>query len=279
MVFDAHVLKVFISTPGDTAEEVNAVRDGLHDWNADRAETSQTILLPKFWKTDAVPQMSPSGGQSVVNSQLLDDADIVVALFDSRLGQATASAVSGTAEEIERAADAGKPVHVWFSNEPLDHNVDLDELARLRAFKKELEQKGLLGVYQSPSDLAYKVRSAIERDVAQMGLGAPSVVRKGEHALPRVYVEREVDHRGKPRTYVVIENKSTTTTSKELQVDLGPWERAVYRENNDPFDLPPLQRIRWSVGFDMGMPLQITANLIWQEDSGTQSEAVPVTSN
>ena len=49
-----------------------------------------------------MPRLGSGRGQGVINEQLVDDADIVLALFDSRLGQATAAAVSGTAEEITR---------------------------------------------------------------------------------------------------------------------------------------------------------------------------------
>ncbi|GAA5105030.1 hypothetical protein [Nocardia iowensis] len=279
MVFAAHVLKVMISSPGDTADEVQAVIAALHGWNSSRAESAETVLLPRFWKADAVPQLGTSSGQGVINSQLLDEADIVIALFDARLGQETDSAVSGTAEEIERASAAGKPVHVWFSDEPVDRRkIDITELGRLQSFREELQSRGLLGVYTDLSDLAYRVRDAVESDISRFGLGAPSVVRKGEHALPRLRVERDVDYRGKSQVSVILENKSETVTAKDLSLDLGPWEHAVYRESHDPFDLPPLQSLRWTAGFDMGMPTQITATITWTEDSAPQSVDLPVTS-
>ena len=112
MAFDAHVLRILIASPGDTKEERDAVERGLHGWNAARAERERVILLPARWETDAVPRLGGSG-QSVINDQLVDRADII-ALFDFRLGQATEQAVSGTAEEIQRANAAGKPVHVYF---------------------------------------------------------------------------------------------------------------------------------------------------------------------
>lgn len=102
MAFDAHVLKVLIASPGDTSDERDAVVESLHGWNAARGEPENVVLLPRRWETDAVPHLGGSG-QSVINSQLVDDADIIIALFDSRLGQATDDAVSGTAEEIQRA--------------------------------------------------------------------------------------------------------------------------------------------------------------------------------
>jgi len=141
-MFEAFVLKVLISTPGDTGEEVAAVAESLHGWNGSRAESAQVVLLPRHWKSDAVPRLGGAGGQGVINEQLVDDADIVIALFDSRLGQATAAAVSGTAEEIQRAVDAGKHVHVWFSNEPIDRRADLDQLAALNEFRSGLQAGG-----------------------------------------------------------------------------------------------------------------------------------------
>lgn len=192
-MFDAHVIEVAISTPSDTDEEVEAIRKSLHALNISRGKRDGTVVLPYHWKTDAVPRMSDDGAQGVINKQLIDNADIVVALFDRRLGQATPDAVSGTAHEIKRATEAGKHVHTWFSEEPIQRrDVDPKELARLAKYRKDLENQGLLGVYVSPDALAYKVRTAIEHDIDEMSLGATQVRKpKGEHAMPRLIACRE----------------------------------------------------------------------------------------
>lgn len=185
MAFQAHVLKVMIASPGDTTEERDAVERALHGWNAARAEREQVMLLPRRWETDAIPTLGNSG-QGAINEQLLDDADILVALFDSRLGRATQKAVSGTAEEIQRANDAGKPVHVYFSEEPLPRDVNSKQLAALRKFKASLESSGLFGSYASPEDLGYQVRNAIEHDLDRLSLGAVTARRPAEeHAVLR----------------------------------------------------------------------------------------------
>ena len=88
--------------------------------------------------------------------------------FYGRLGKATARGVSGTAEEIGRAADAGKPVHVYFSSAPLPSDVDTVQLEALRAFKTELQERSLLGEFASDDDLKAKARTAIERDVSDV---------------------------------------------------------------------------------------------------------------
>jgi len=46
-MFEAVVVKVLISSPGDTGEEVAAVKESLHGWNGSRAEAAQVILLPR----------------------------------------------------------------------------------------------------------------------------------------------------------------------------------------------------------------------------------------
>lgn len=280
-MFDAHVLKVLISSPGDTADEVRAVKDALHGWNGSRAEGARAILLPRHWKSDAVPRLSPTGGQGVINSQLVDDADIVIALFDARLGQATDAAVSGTAEEIQRAADAGKHVHVYFSDEPIDRKkADFGELARLQEFQTELQAKGLLGEYSDLNDLAYKVRDAVEQDVAELGLGDVSVQSKrGEHAIPRFRVERTreqsgVDRKGAPkfrtRSKLVLENKSQTVPAYDLTFDLGPLRGSMFRENDAPFTLLPLADVQWELMLDMGSPTQVDIPIKWLEDGKAQ---------
>src|ERR1700757_2036717 len=142
-MFDAHVIEVAISTPSDTDEEVEAIRKSLHALSISRGKRDGVVVLSYHWKTDAVPRMSAEGAQGVINKQLIDKADIVVALFDRRLGQATPDAVSGTAHEIKRAAEAGKHVHVWFSAEPIErHAIDPDELVRLAEYRKQIEAEG-----------------------------------------------------------------------------------------------------------------------------------------
>ena len=70
-MFEAFVLKVLISSPGDTVDEVAAVKESLHGWNGSRAESAQVILLPRHWKSDAVPRVGTGGGQGVINRQLV----------------------------------------------------------------------------------------------------------------------------------------------------------------------------------------------------------------
>jgi hypothetical protein len=170
MSFDAHVLKLFVASPGDTARERDAIEQAIVDWNNARAEREQILVVPWRWERHAVPELGGSA-QSIIDRQALNDCDLVVAVFNSRLGTATDDAVSGTAHEILRADSDGKPVHVWFSSEPLPRDITPDELKRLYDFKRQLEANALLGSYSGVEDLQAKIRNALEHDLNQMDLG------------------------------------------------------------------------------------------------------------
>lgn len=170
MAFDAHVLKVLIASPGDTMRERDAIEKGLYGWNSARAEREQIILAPWRWETHAVPELGGTP-QDIIDRQAVRSCDAVIAVFNARLGTATDDAVSGTAHEIIEAHRDGKPVHVYFSTEPFPRDTKPDEIARLNAFKQQLQGEGLLGDYASVEDLQYKVRDAIENDLNNMDLG------------------------------------------------------------------------------------------------------------
>lgn len=288
MTFDAHVLKVLIASPGDTSGEREAVEHALHAWNADRAEREEVVLLPRRWETSAVPRLGGSG-QSVINEQLVDRADIVIALFDSRLGMATDRAVSGTAEEIQRSHDAGKPVHVWFSEEPISRAADLEQVKTLEDFKKKLMTLGLLGTYVSPDDLAYKVRQAIESDLERLDLG---VVKRRvpvqEHAVLRARYtsEREpkTDSKGKvtyqTRSQRLVVDNSGAIAAANVRVELRGLDDTstppmLHGEKTAPTLLPNSQ-FSWPLLMSMNTSRTFEVVMTWNEgeDERTESQHV-----
>lgn len=203
MAFDAHVLQVLIASPSDTKEARDETERALHGWNSARATREQVILLPRRWESDSVPRMGSGDGQEVINSQLVDGSDIVIVIFNSKVGQATPRAISGTAEELERAVDQGKHVHVFFSDAPVSRDA-LESAKEVEEFKKSLEAKGLYGTFSDAADLAYQVRNAIEADLQILDLAAPTGRKAGPAgADPVAYYEfqreQDFDSRGKVR--------------------------------------------------------------------------------
>lgn len=271
-MFPATVLKVLIATPGDTGEEVDAITKSIHSWNGRRAETVGVILLPRHWKSDAVPLVNATGAQSVIDSQLVDSADIVIAVFDSRLGQATEDAVSGTAHEIERTTEAGKPVHVYFSDEPISRNTDPKELARLNKFRKEMESKGLLGVYADPIDLGHQVREAIEHDLTQMDLGVTPlpISAPEEHAMPRLTYD-------KGNKQLVAENKSAAVGADQLVLEVegargDGSDPYLLDYDGEPVNLLPLSEAQWPLILFWQSPRQANITMRWIEGNTPRQE-------
>jgi hypothetical protein len=170
MGFDAHVLKVMIASPSDTGRERDAIEKALYGWNSARAEREQIQLAPWRWESHAVPELGGSA-QDIIDRQAVESCDVVIAVFNARLGTATDDAVSGTAHEIIHAHRAGKPVHVYFSTEPFPRDTKPEEIARLNAFQRQMRGEGLLGEYSGVEDLQFKVRDAIEKDLTDLDLG------------------------------------------------------------------------------------------------------------
>lgn len=169
-----------IASPGDVPDARQATYDALNKWNDANARNRGIMLLPLRWETSATPETGPHP-QDVINNQLVDKADIVIALFGSRMGAATPKARSGTVEEIEGAHAAGKPVHVYFSNAPIPNDVEVKQLAGLRAFKQEFEKRGLYGSFTTADELGMLVWQVIEKDLVQLGIGGtPATPALGE---------------------------------------------------------------------------------------------------
>lgn len=244
-MFDAHVLKILIASPSDARGFRDSVEQSLHAWNTDRAEASSVILLPRRWESGAVPELTGEDGQSVINHQLVDDADVIVGVFNQTLGSETPRAASGTAEELERARDAGKPVHVYFSAMPIDRDHDREQLAALDEFKKSLQKIGLYGAFDTTGDLEKKVRAAIEHDISSLGLGGPAVRRRGGAELAGHYRrDREPDRNGRMHTRrerIEVVN-SGTSAAEDVQMRLtsvdGDLAAPSMHDAGAPFTVP-----------------------------------------
>lgn len=170
MPYVATVLRVMIASPSDVPEARDAVEKAVHGWNDANARNKSVILQPWRWETSAVPVMG-AHPQKLINAQGVDDSDIVFALFGGRLGSPTPDAISGTAEEVDRALELGKPVHLYFSTAPLPNDIDTAQLDALRAFKKDMQDRGLLGEFSNPEQLNHEVWKAIEHDIAMLRIG------------------------------------------------------------------------------------------------------------
>ena len=149
MIFQANVLKVMIASPGDVLTERDIVTEEIYRWNAANGVSRELILQPVRWETHGSPQMG-AHPQEILNEHLLLDADIVVGIFGTRIGTATAEFVSGSVEEIKKHVAAGKLAMLYFSHVPVNPNfIDQKQWELLQNFKEECKSGGLYAEYDS----------------------------------------------------------------------------------------------------------------------------------
>jgi hypothetical protein len=161
----APVYRVVVGSPSDVAKERRAARAAIYSWDDHNAERLGAFLLPRLWETHATPQMGSP--QAVVNREIIDNGHILICMFWSRIGTPTGEAESGTIEEIERFARDDKPVMIYFCTKRFPQDVDLEQVARLRAFKEQIRRRALVDEFGSSAELVAKLQrhltSTVER--------------------------------------------------------------------------------------------------------------------
>lgn len=87
----AIVLSVLVSSPSDVAAECATILTAIHDWNSSYPRDLSIMLEPVQWKTHAYPEAGDRP-QALINRQIVDESDMVVAVFGHRIGTATGAA-------------------------------------------------------------------------------------------------------------------------------------------------------------------------------------------
>jgi hypothetical protein len=172
MAFDARVLRVLVGSPSDTSDHRRAVRDAIVEWNDLNGEPHGIVLLPVMWEMSSSPDLG-GAPQDILNRQIVDDADLLVAIFWTRLGTPTTDEASGTVEEIQRMRDRGARVLVYFSNQPAAlGTLDTQQLEAVRAYKESLRESGLYAEFGSTDELIISVNRHLTRAVRDLHDGA-----------------------------------------------------------------------------------------------------------
>lgn len=167
MTFQANVLRVMIASPGDVAEERKAVTEEILRWNDANAVARKLVLLPVKWETHSTPQQGDHP-QAIINRQLLDDADIMVSIFGTRIGTPTEGYVSGTVEEIRKHVAAGKTAKIYFSDVPVPpSSLDPEQYSQLQVFRKDCQASGLYATFGSVQQLRADFKHHLDLELNQ----------------------------------------------------------------------------------------------------------------
>jgi len=293
MPFSASVLRVLVASPFDTQDERELLRRVIREWNDDHTEDTGTVLLPILWETHSVPEM---GGrpQAILNRQLVEKCDMLVGAFWTRLGTPTGEQPSGTVEEIRRSLEDGKPVLLYFSDQPaVPSTVDTAQFEALRAFRRQCDQEGLVKTYDSLDALERLVRRDLNRLVRdRFGVPVPDQARPGAGAQVVADVERDrrsrTDNRGRltesTHYFLVLENRGVTD-AHDVAFRFLPEDVEGFVPGRDPqvIQSGPInhllagRKVRFPMSVAMQMRPQLDLEISWREDGDDQRKSITQT--
>lgn len=138
---------ILISAPADIKDEIEIIKENVNRFNRKIGTTNCINLITKYWRDDAFPETGDTP-QNLLNKQIVDDSDAIIAIFWTRFGTPTAEYGSGAEEEIMRLKKIGKQIFLYFSDCKYPPNeIDQEQYNKIKDFKKRNEKDGLYFTY------------------------------------------------------------------------------------------------------------------------------------
>ena len=146
------LLRIFVSSPGDCAQERALLDEVVERINTSDLNRSGILLRTFAWEHDVVPRIGLPP-QGVVDEQT-PFCDIYIGIMSARFG-GDGTRESGTEQEFRDAltgfGESGQPWILFYFNEepprPLRPPRLLASTTRVLDFREELETKGIVGTY------------------------------------------------------------------------------------------------------------------------------------
>lgn len=168
MSYESTVYRILIASPSDVDEEREVVARIIQDWNDLNSFNKKIVLLPVRWETHSSPTFGIRP-QEAINTQLVDDCDLLIGFFWTKIGTPTGEEIGGTVEEIKRVSKAGKPVMLYFSKRGKDPSqLDLQQLTKLNAFKEDVYSSALVENFNSIVDFRDKLSRQLEMKIREL---------------------------------------------------------------------------------------------------------------
>jgi hypothetical protein len=186
------LLRVFLASPGDLAEERRELRRMVGDLN-------NALALPKGlyvnligWEDLPATKGDP---QAVINPKVRE-SDLVLVIFNQRLGSPTTAAPSGTVEEFMLSMQQCDPgglddIKVYFAEKLAPNGysaAEIEQAEKIRRFREDLERRRSVFFlsYRDIHDLVGKIRDDLESwlipwmEIAQIALMRSGGARSNE---------------------------------------------------------------------------------------------------
>ncbi|MBK5231585.1 MAG: hypothetical protein JJE13_01195 [Thermoleophilia bacterium] len=176
MPFSAQIYPLLVSSPGDAGEDAGLVIDATLRWNVIYGKQFNASVMPLHWTSHAAAEYGIRPQESI-NEQLVEDAEIVIALFWHRLGSDTGKAESGTVEEIEEAHKRGAHVAVLRCMRDIpSSDLDAEQAKNLDTYLLGIRDKALVLEYNDDNGLRQHVEAILTHAVSASSAQAEAEV-------------------------------------------------------------------------------------------------------
>lgn len=146
------VCRLMISCPSDVKTEIEIINRVVDNINDSIGFSMNIFVKTLYWSKNVMPEAGEYP-QSIINKQILDKSDAIIAIFGNRIGSPTQHYESGTIEEIELMIQKGKQVFVYFSDKPVRKSeIDMEAETKIQAFKEKYKDRGIYVVYASDEE-------------------------------------------------------------------------------------------------------------------------------
>jgi len=164
------IYNIFIASPSDTVEERQICEKVFAEINHGIGNIYSFRIESLKWENDVRPTIKNTDGQSIINDQIGNSYDVFIGIMNKKFGTQTAKAGSGTEEEFNNAFDryvANNDLEVifYFNEEPpkVMSELNLDELVKIKEFRKKLTSLGIYGTYNGVFDFEDKLRKNLTK--------------------------------------------------------------------------------------------------------------------
>ena len=288
MPYSALAHRLLVSAPSDVPDDdIAAVTKTINRWNVIYGQRAGAVVVPMDWKAHSAAEHGVRPQESL-NAQLVEQADIVIALFWHRLGSPTGEAESGTLEEIDKAQARGAYVAILRCTRDVPRQADPQQLQKLNEFYEEVESRSYMLDYDEEADLARHVDTILNRAETRSGTRA-QVTAEAEPAGAQVWprVERteiqETDSGGRLRTksrWRLVLSNTGRQVARDVEYRLEPerpedhlpqiLESGSQREIEA---LAPGGEAPYTMSVHSGVADQVRCVVTWEDDDGKHENA------
>ena len=158
------LIRVFLASPSDVAEERRLVREVIAEVNATVGDQHHVRLEAVGWETHTFAAFGAEPQALIFQQINMNDFDLFVGVMWNRFGTPTTVAGSGTEEEFRAAVACrerlGRPdIMFYFCRGPAElSESELEQRRLVLQFKSQIQSKGLTKDYVNAAEFKDKLR-------------------------------------------------------------------------------------------------------------------------